>query len=259
MQAKPETRLDYDWIGDAELLTAMVRAKGTPDAVAKFLSRRPKEVKNALQALAEADLYLREWVKAPGQYGLVSERGEQFFKDLPGLLDGKPLALQDASRAIAWTLFENGEKLNGRLYNYNVVFGKRAEDVLDRLSDDLGIPLETPEVDDEDSYEFDVGAEAEETSYLPLIRLLQSNDGKETAVEALIGVCDSIIASDKDQRTGSAALKAINTANAKLAEVDLSLASRNSYAAIDRQLESIIQRASELRKKLATTTAAGAS
>jgi hypothetical protein len=250
LQGKPETKLEYDWIGDAQLLSAMLKAKGTPDAVAKFLGRKVKEVKNALQALAEADLYLKDWAKAEGQYGLVAERGEQLFKDLPTLLQNKPVGLQEASRAVAWSLFENGDKLSGRLYNYNIAFGKRADDVLDQLSDELGVPLSSTDGEGGEEYDFDVGDDSQEVSYQPLVDILRDKNKRGPAIEALVTICENVIASAKDQRSGGAALKAVNTANAKLAEIDLSRAARETYESIERQLQSILQRASELHAKI---------
>jgi hypothetical protein len=248
LQARPETRLDYDWVGDAQLLAAMLRVKGTPEAVAKTLNRKPAEVRNALQALTEAEMYLREWVGAEGEYGRVSEEGEQLFKDLPGQLQGKSAELQDASRAIAWSLFENRRKLEGRLYNYNVVFGKRAADVLDRLSDELGIALtSSTDAESDSDYDFEVDADSSVLSYSPVLAALKSNERKEDAFEALSEICIGVIEAEKSQRNQGAALKAISTANARLAEVDLTRASPSTYDAMDRQLGSIIDRATQLR------------
>jgi len=250
LQARPETRLDYDWIGDAQLLSALLKIKNTPEAVAKVLGRKPNEVKNVLQALSEADIYLKDWVMAPSEYNRVAEHGEQLFKDMPSRLEGKPAALQDASRAIAWTLFENGTKLDGRLYSYNIAFGARAADVLDQLADDLGISLETDGVEAGDDYDFDIGEDSANVSYVSLINILKESARKDEAVEILIDICDSVKESERDKKSGSAALKAITIANAKLAEVDLSRAARETYESIESQLTSVIQRAGALQAKI---------
>lgn len=247
LQARPETRLDYDWIGDAELLKAMLQAKGKIEDVAKLLNRKIPEVKTTLQALAEAEMYLKDWVKAEGEYNRVAEAGEQLFKDLPGQLSGKPSSLQDASRAIAWTLFENGSKLEGRLYNYNVAFGKRSEDVLCRLSEELGIPLENDDGgEDEAGFDFDLG-DSKEVGYLPLINVLRDDPRKAEAIETLVEICTSVIESERDKKSENAALKAITAANARLAEVDLSRAGAHTYESIERQLTAVIHRASSLK------------
>lgn len=250
LQARPETRLDYDWIGDAQLLSALLRMKGTPEAVAKLLGRKASEVKNSLQALAEADLYLKDWAKAEGEYSRVAEAGEQLFKDMPGMLQGKSASLQDASRVIGWTLFENRKKLEGRVYAYNAAIGKRAEDVLDRLSDDLGLSLTTETSTADGEFDFDLGEETGQASYQPLIDILKDDTRKGEAIDSLIDICVSVVESEKDKKSGSAALKAITAAHAKLAEVDLTRASKETYDAIDRQLSSIVSRANDLRIRL---------
>lgn len=250
LQARPETRLDYDWIGDAQLLSALLRMKGTPEAVAKLLGRKVSEVKNSLQALAEADLYLKDWAKAEGEYSRVADAGEQLFKDMPGMLQGKSAGLQEASRVIGWTLFENRKKLEGRVYAYNVAIGKRAEDVLDRLSDDLGLSLTSETSTAEGEFDFDLGEETSQANYQPLVDVLKDDVRKEEAIDSLIDICVSVVESEKDKKSGSAALKAITAAHAKLAEVDLTRAAKDTYDAIDRQLSSIVSRTNDLRNRL---------
>jgi hypothetical protein len=250
LQARPETRLDYDWIGDAQLLSAMLKMKGTPEAVAQILGRKVSEVKNVLQALAEADIYLKDWAKAEGEYNRVAEDGEQLFKDLPGLIEGKRSTLQEASRAIAWTMFDNRRNVEGRLYNYNVAFGKRAEDVLERLADDLGLPLAAEPADDGAQFDFEAGEDEGATNYQPLIDALKDNSRKGAVFETLSEICISVVESEKDKKSQGAALRAVSTANAKLAEVDLTRAAKDTYEAIEHQLMSIMERAKALSNKL---------
>jgi hypothetical protein len=238
LQAKPETRLDYDWIGDAQLLSAMTELLGSVEAVAQNLNRKKAEVQNALQALAEADLYLKDWVGAPGQYNRVAQ------------LAGKPAVLAEASRAIAWTLFENGSKLDGRLYGYNAAFGKRAEDVLDRLSDDLGISLTKAVKETEEGYDFEIDEDGATANYSPLIAQLKDPETKTAAVDALIEICTSVVESEKDRKSGNAALKAVTAAHTRLVEVDLSRAAPETYQSIARQLEAITERAKVLRAQM---------
>jgi len=255
LQARPETRLDYDWIGDAELLSAMMKLKGTAESVARLLGRKVSEVKNSLQALSEAELYLKDWVNAEGEYGRVYEDGEQLFKDLPGQLQGKTSSSQDASRAIAWTLFENRDKLGGRLYNYNVTFGKRSDDVLKQLSEAVGMAPSIPASETAANFDFELPDDSTDVNYKPLISALKNDQSKAAAVASLVSICDNVIESEKDKKSGTAALKAISSANAKLAEIDLSRASRDTYDAIERQLESIGRLGAELLKKLSVIRA----
>ncbi|WP_198669247.1 ParB N-terminal domain-containing protein, partial [Blastomonas sp. UPD001] len=57
LQGVPETKLDYDWIGDGQLINRLIEMGRTPKDVADQLHRPEKEIKTARQALIEADLY----------------------------------------------------------------------------------------------------------------------------------------------------------------------------------------------------------
>lgn len=257
LQAKQDVRLDYDWIGDAKLLDAMMSVRKDIDAVARRLNRQRNEVRNSLQALQEANIYLKDWVGAEGQFSRIAD-AEQFFRDLSTQLQGKPVPLQEASRVIAWSLMENPDKLEGRLYNYNVVFGKRAADVLDRLSEELGIETVAEPITASDDFDFDIGSSENEGSseptpevnYTSIIAAFKSEATRKEAVDALVEISTGILESEKDKKSGGAALKSIAAANAKLAEVDVARANADTYEAIGKQLDSVIHRANQLKDVL---------
>ncbi len=238
LQAKPETKLDYDWIGDGQLINKLLSSGRTTTEISDMLNRSKKEIENSLQALTEVELYLKDWAFAPGEYSRVRDDAEQLFKDLPKRLEGKEPNLQDASRAIAWSLFENRDKLPGRIYDFNAAFGNLASEVLDRLSDSLGIECIAEENDDDEGFSVDV-EDDDTVSYENLIESLKDEETKGDAVDALIEVCQSAIENAKGQKSGEAALKSISQAHAKLASVDLSAASKKTYPAIRKQLEVI--------------------
>lgn len=236
LQAKPETKLDYDWIGDAKLIDRLVSMGRTPRQIAEKLNRSEREVKNSLQALKEAELYLKDWAHAEGDYSKIKEGGEQLFKDLPKLLDGKDRALQDASRIIAWSLFDKKD-LPGRIYDYNPAIGKLADDVIERTCEILDLSSDVSEEDDE---EFSIDLEnSDQSLYDTFIDTLKDESLRDNAVEALVEACQSAIETEKGQKSGEAALKAIVQAHTKLVSVDLSKASPATFDPIAKQLSSI--------------------
>ncbi|WP_337056843.1 ParB/RepB/Spo0J family partition protein [Pseudomonas sp. USHLN015] len=256
LQGKPETKLDYDWIGDGQLINRLIGMSRTPKQVADRLHRSEKDIKNSLQALTEVDLYLKEWAHAEGEYSRVREDAEQLFKDLPKQLEGKDANLAQASRIIAWTLFDNREKFSGRLYLFNPAFGKLAEDVLDRVASDLGISTSSQDNKEEgefDSGDFSIDLDDEDggVSYDSVIDALKDESTRDEAVEALIEAAQSAIEMDKGQRSGEAALKSLSQANGKIASVDLSRASPETYPKIKKQLDTIEGLCEQLRMKLA--------
>jgi len=256
LQGRPETKLDYDWIGDGELINRLIGMGRTTKQVADQLHRGEKDIKNALQALFEVDLYLKEWAHAEGEYSRVREDAEQLFKDLPKRLEGKDANLAQASRVVAWTLFDNRDKLPGRIYDFNPAFGKLAGDVLDRVASDLGLSTnngknseETAVQDSDFSIEFD--DPEEEPSFDSVIDALQDEGTRDDAIDALIEAAQSAIEMDKGQKSGEAALKALSQANGKIASVDLSRAVVATYPKIKKQLDTIEGLCKQLRTKLA--------
>jgi ParB-like chromosome segregation protein Spo0J len=258
LQAKPETKLDYDWIGDAELIKKLSDYGRTPLEIARQLNRKEKEVRNSLLALSEADLYLKDWAEAEGEYSRVRD-AEQLFKDLPAMLQGKDAKLQEASRVIAWSLYDKKEQLGGRLYSFNVAFGKRAADVLDRVATDLGISLDSqPREQTDNVFEVAIEDEEAEVSYDSLLTLLRDPERREETTDTLIEVSRSVIELERGDKSAGASLKAVTQAHAKLAEVDLSKAAPSTYDSIGKQLHAIAEKASDLQSKLVEYQSGGA-
>ncbi|MXW22788.1 MAG: hypothetical protein F4X55_03935 [Candidatus Dadabacteria bacterium] len=254
LQAKQETKLDYDWIGDARLVRRQVNKGRTTKEVADRLRRSKADVEKVLQALEEADLYLNEWVKKPGQYDLVAAEGQQIFGDIPKSIAKKDPSLQNASRAIAFSLFENRDRVSGRVYNLNPSFGKLAPKVLELLQAQLAIDNNSADLDEdvEDDFAIDIENEEDNLNYSSIIEALRNESTKEEAVSALIESCETAIELDKDQQSEKAALKALSQAHTKLAGIDITLAGDDTLRAMLKQIESIrtiLERVEESIKK----------
>ena len=242
LQARPQSKLEYDWIGDAQLVRRQVSKDGrTTKQVADRLRRSKNDIENVLQALDEADLYLSDWVEQPGRYELVAADGQQIFGDIPKNIAKKDPDLQNASRAIAWSLFENRDRISGRVYNMNPAFGKLAPKVLELLGEQLDLQ-EADTIDDETVDDFSFAIEDEDSgnlSYLPIIEVLRNEETKEDAVTSLIEACETAIELDKGQKSEKAALKALSAAHAKLTAVDVSTSGVAHLPAMLKQVESI--------------------
>jgi len=240
LQAKPETKLDYDWIGDARLIRRQVNKGRSTKQVADRLRRSKQDIENKLQALDEADLYLSEWVSKPGRYELVAKEGEQIFGDIPKQIASKETALQNASRAIAWSLFENRDQISGRIYNLNPAFGKLAPQVLQMLSESLDLPSEESDDSDTDAeFEFEIESDESAVDYTPLIKALREEDSKDEAFSALLGAAESAIELARGEKNEKAALKALSQANAKITAIDLNSAGESTLGPLLKQIGSI--------------------
>ncbi|OJU24027.1 MAG: hypothetical protein BGN91_11300 [Nitrobacter sp. 62-13] len=252
-QARPQTKLEYDWIGDAQLVRRQVNKGRTTKQVADQLRRSEADIKNLLQSIDEADLYLNEWANKPGQYSLVSGDAEQIFGDLPKKLSGKTVNLQNASRVIAWSLFENRDKVPGRIYALNAAFGKLAEIVLTNVADqlDLSDAADSANGDDADDFSIDIEEGAASDDYSNVIAALKNEDTRDDAVDVLIDACQSAIQLDQGQKSKNAALKALVQIHAKLAGIDPTTAGVSTYPALGKQISSIRDLLTKIETKLA--------
>ena len=243
LQARRETKLDYDWIGDAQLLRRQVGKGRTAKQVADRLRRTRSDVENVLNALDEADLYLSEWADRPGEYEKV-QSGEQIFNDLQKAVRHKHPKLQEACRAIAWSLFDSRNKIKGRVYRLNPAFGKLAPEVLSILSERLDLAdLPASDAADEDGFLVDIDPDEESTDYTAIIRALrgksESGTTDDKTLDILVAACESAIELEKGERNEQAALSAVNFAHTRLIGVDVGSASTTTLPAMLKQIGSI--------------------
>ena len=239
LQARPQTELDYDWIGDARLIRRQVSKNRTTKEVADRLRRSKTDIENVLQALDEADLYLSEWVQKPGEYELLLA-GEQIFGDLPKAIANKDSNLQNASRAIAWSIYENRNKISGRVYRLNAGFGRLAPKVLDILEMQLDLPEQNDDdLADDDDFAFDIGEDDSVDNYTKIIEALRDPNNKDETVATVVNACETAIELDKGQKNEEAALKALANVNSKVTGIDMSAAGLETLPAILKQIASI--------------------
>lgn len=245
LQARPETRLDYDWIGDARLIRRQVSKGRTIKQVASRLRRRPSEIENVLQALDEADLYLSEWLDRPGEYALVQE-GQQIFGDIPKSIAKHSSSLKDASRVVAWSIFDNRDSISGRVYRLNRAFGDLAPKTLQLLEDRLSLTSNDEDVEPVDAIEesdgdFEINIESDQSTedYSAIISALRDENAKDEKIDALVDACETAIELDKGQKNEKAALKALGQVNSKVASIDPSTAGFDTLHAMLKQIESI--------------------
>lgn len=245
LQARPETKLDYDWIGDARLIRRQVDKGRTTRQVADRLHRSRSEIENVLQALDEADLYLSEWLDKPGEYALLQE-GEQIFGDIPKHISRQDSKLKNASRAIAWSIYDNRKRISGRVYRLNRAFGDLAPKTLELLEDRLGLtddgeeeqPTQADSIDDDDFF-LDIEDPDEVHDYSGVIQALRNKSGIDEKIDALVDACETAIELDKGQKNEEAALKALVQVNSRVVAIDVTMAGRETLPGVIKQIHSI--------------------
>jgi len=249
LQMRPDTKLPYGWIDEGLAIQELMESGRTIKQIADLMNKKKSEVERAACALREADIYLKEWFRDPGEYQYVEE-AEQFFGDLAKALSGKQGEDIEGSRRIAWVLAANSKNLHRRVYDYNFSFGKRADEVLANLADRLDIDLTTRRSYDQDDLDIDLIGDHDDTSLEPIIDVFDDFERRPEVEAELIAICDSILEKDRQGQVGRRALVAIQGANNKLQEVDFSTADPATYGSIETQLNTILERVRKLKGNL---------
>ncbi|HZU33802.1 MAG TPA: hypothetical protein VFB79_21995 [Candidatus Angelobacter sp.] len=252
LQMQPETRLPYTWVNEALTIKDLMLTGFTRDEIARDMRKQPRDVDVALQALSHAEIYLKDWRKASEEYDLV-EGAEQMFGDMAKLLKDKTGDELELSRRIAFVIQDNSKELGVRAYAFNFSFGRKSDAVAEALATRLGVDLTAPPMGSShssESLDIDIDDETEGASYKPLIDLLDDPTRREEVAEELVSVCESIRATEQDEKRGQAALKAAKDANTKLLELDIATADPSTYSAINAQLDSVIARATKLKEEV---------
>lgn len=250
LQARPQTKLEYDWIGDAQLIRRQVSKGRTTKEVADRLRRSKVEVENTLQALDEADLYLSQWAGKPGQYDLISADGEQIFTDIPKRIAKKSNTLQNGSRAIAWTLFDNRKLITGRIYSLNAAFGKLAPQVLEMLAEEVEISDDLGSSDEAEDFSFEIETNDGDRNYDRLVDFLKDQKSNDDLAQTLINVCESAIEKDRGLRSEKAALKTLSQAHSKLLGIDVSMAGADTLPAMKKQVDAMREALQKIEEKI---------
>jgi hypothetical protein len=254
LQERPETRLPYSWVNETlKIRRQLAQKRKTEAEIAQMRRKSVGDVRKALSALNYAEIYLRDWRKAPGDYRLVEKGGEQFFADLVGRLKNKDGELLEANMRMAWMLFDNRDSLGTRIYSFNKVLGEKAEQVLGQLAERLDIG-ETDDGADAASgdtgLEIDLGDSAPTNGFGPLIKAIEDEDRRDDIFDELRAVCQTVLDTGQAMAAGKAALRAAQDANTRLTEIDLTTADPKTHDALLKQLEEIGHRAQSLRTKL---------
>ncbi|MEQ8379867.1 hypothetical protein [Parvibaculum sp.] len=252
LQMRPETKLPYGWVNESLAIQELLQSGRKIEYIADLMKKKKKDVERAARALTEAEIYLKEWLREPGEYQNV-EDAEQFFNDLAKALEGKQGESLEISRRIAWALVSNSRSLKRRVYDYNFSFDKRTDEVIASLVDRIGVDLSKPADDggsNSDDLDVDLGGDNEVSSLEPLIDVFDDVGQRQSVTNELIAVCDSILEEDRQGEIGRRALECAQAANSKLQEIDLTKAEPATYDALAAQLDSVMQRTSKLKTSL---------
>lgn len=250
LQMKQRTELDYDWINECIAVRELKECKKSDKELMALMNKKKAEIYASLNALAEADLYLTEWLNRPGDYEAI-EDAEQFFYDMGENVSGKTGEAQEVSRRIAWLLADRRKLLKRRVYDFKPMFGKRSDEVATKMAERFGVELEDDAASPDDDEEFAVDIDATPGPTLkPLIDLLGDPARRDELGSELVNVCEGIIEIERGNKDRQMPLLMVQTANSKLAEIDMTRAAPDSFDAIAKQLDAIQGHVDRLRTSI---------
>ncbi len=252
LQMKQRTELDYDWINECVAIKEL-RDSGKPiPYLMGIMNKKKVEIEEAINALTEADLYLSDWLGRAGDYDAV-EDAEQLFYDIGSNLNAKTGEAQELARRIAWILVDRRGTLKRRVYDFNPMFGKKADEVAAKLAEKLGVEVEASDVDatgGADDIDIDLG-EPSGSDLRPLIALFDDPTKRDSVGNDLVEICENIIELEKGERDGMVTLNTVQKVNGLLAGIDLTRAAPDSLPSIVKQLEAVQAHVTRLRAALA--------
>lgn len=246
LQMTPQTLLPYDWVNEA-LAIRDLHALQLSDAeiAAEMKLDGPDDVREILERLAEAELFMAEYLKAPLQYEKVMVHKQQFLELQKALDKTNDAVKKELARKISYVLTYNSEELGRRAYDYRIAYGTELDKVVDQLSDRLGVEIPDDEGAPEDDDLLSNGS-ASVSKFSELIaRLNDINQSKAIAGE-IAEICNNIRESQQKHSQGQAALQKAIKAHTLLAEIALETAAGSTLPKLEAQLQSITKRATDL-------------
>ena len=249
LQMRPETRLPYDWVDEALAVRDLVDRGITPSEIQSLMRlERESDVRTRTSRLSEAEIYLEEFLSAPGDYDAVKDQ-EQQFKELETAIrrksDGKE---KDLARHMCHVVTKNSRELGTRAYDLKIAYGEKTYEVATRVASRLGISLASEDNIDsaEDDLFSDDTSSTEHKDFSSLADALSEIDKSEEHAEVIRDVCEEVREEEREQDVGRKAVKAIGRIGRSLNAVSLDRAAPETFGEILAGLEGIKDRADAL-------------
>lgn len=241
LQMTPETRLPYGWVNECLAINDLYHRGRSIEKISKLMRIDEPKVKDKLLMLNEIELYLKEWKATPQDYDQLSD-AEEIISQVSGKLKKKEGVQKEIARHIAWILLDQRGK-DGRVYELRETTGNLTQSVVEKLQEVYSgeISEEGPETGDD--LEIDLGSiggdQKREENIITFLRGSKDNDQKQ---QEIVNICRVVVETKKNIQAGNMALKSVTDANAKLIEINLSTADKNTYPGIQKQLNTIKKR-----------------
>lgn len=245
LQMAYDTRLDYEWTDEAQLIQDMRNREVPFERISVLLRKKNgKAVERQLEEFLEGQLYLAEGLRRPTDFEAINDRYQDFVQIAASVRTAKSNVEKDVVRALAYPLTKHASDTKRRLYDYRVIFsGKYRDATLEQLAERKGLKLAegVPLPAGDDDIFADPAATVEATErFAPVVTalredLLDKTKSEETA-NLLREIGDDLIIYNNDKRTKSLALKQIGRSLEILRSVKPERADPETYAKIQATL-----------------------
>ena len=247
LQMTPETRLPYGWINECIAVKDLInRGKRTIDDIGDLMRIDAPRVRERLMMLDEVTMYINDWNKQVDYESLSG--AEEIVAQITNRLKKKEGLDKELSRRIGWILLDQRGR-EGRIYDLREATGALTSNVIEKIQEEFAEEISNQESNNE-SLDLDFSDDETQTDKQNLISFFESCKGNDAVQEEIVTICRNVIEKEKTKTETKAALKAVKDAHTKLVELDLSTASRDTYEAIEMQLNAIIVKSQGLLETL---------
>ncbi len=254
LQVTPQTLLPYDWTDEALLIKDLRAAKVADDEITRMMRKEKfDDIQALLDRLGEAEIYLKEFLKAEEDYDQVIDR-EQDFIELQKALKNKKSNDVELARTVSHLLTKHAADATRRLYDYRIAFGENMPDVLEEYAKRKSISLDGQGTVEDPSDDDIFGAgeiSAAAGRFKPVLAVLKNVDKTKENAALLREITDDVIDLNKDKNAGTLAIRKLRQANRTLDSIKVDKAdkstfgemrgeiakSRDALATIERQLK----------------------
>lgn len=219
VQMAPETKLKYSWINDGLTYRSFLDEGIKPEQIAERVGHgvSAPTVRKSVAALNEADIYLSEYARAPGDYDLV-EKAETAFKNLAQATnasgnDGRTSEI----RALAHVLISNASTLGERVYSYIQPLKdpgnlERIFQLIDKRDELHFEPLNEETPDHEDDLFDDLDDDDEDSFRASLVDFISNPENADTVLEPVKNAAEDMLEEKKQGALEEKPLKIIQKA-----------------------------------------------
>lgn len=235
LQIQPDIKADYTWIAKACMLRARQdRHKYTEEQLAALYDIPEKEVRTILSQLSLVDEYLKSREKGK-EYDLVEKDNFAFKELLRNKLQIREVQTKDLYTQIVFLTIDEGDKIEGRLYQRIPDMRQNIEEIKVKLAKELNIDINTPKP----GSNFGLFGINVETQLDSLIEAVSLPENKEIVIDVCTDVIERQLENQKTSKKSNAVMKLVSDANANLKSAINSITTETNKQGIDEQLTAI--------------------